>query len=151
MAAIGNIRKHSTLLVIVIGVALAAFVLGDFARGGGGSRNVNVGEVDGEEVTIMDFNYEAEKNISGMMQQQQKDRLSADEIFSVKDQTWNDIVHRIIMENEYNSLGVSVTADELLDLIQGPNPHPLILQYFTNPETKQYDRNQIQINTIGTL
>ncbi len=143
MAAIGNIRKHSTLLVIVIGVALAAFVLGDFARGGGGSRNVNVGEVDGEEVTIMDFNYEAEKNISGMMQQQQKDRLSADEIFSVKDQTWNDIVHRIIMENEYNSLGVSVTADELLDLIQGPNPHPLILQYFKDPNTNQYDRNLV--------
>ena len=143
MAAIGNIRKHSTFLVIVIGVALAAFVLGDFARGGGGSRNVNVGEVDGEEVTIMDFNFEAEKNINGMMQQQQKDRLSADEIFSVKDQTWNDIVHRIIMEKEYNALGVSVTADELLDLIQGPNPHPLIIQYFKDPNTNQYDRNLV--------
>lgn len=143
MAAIGNIRKHSTFLVIVIGVALAAFVLGDFARGGGGSRNVNVGEVDGEEVTIMDFNFEAEKNINGMMQQQQKDRLSADEIFSVKDQTWNDIVHRIIMEKEYDALGVSVTADELLDLIQGPNPHPLIIQYFKDPNTNQYDRNLV--------
>ena len=31
MAVIGNIRKHSALLVIVIGIALAAFVLGDFA------------------------------------------------------------------------------------------------------------------------
>ncbi|MBC8319857.1 MAG: peptidylprolyl isomerase [Bacteroidetes bacterium] len=143
MAAIGNIRKHSTFLVIVIGVALAAFVLGDFARGGGGSRNVNVGEVEGEEITIMDFNSEAEKNIDATMQQQQKDRLTSDEIFSVKEQTWNDIVRRVIMDNEYDALGLSVTADELFDLIQGPDPHPLIKQYFADPNTKQYDRNLV--------
>jgi peptidyl-prolyl cis-trans isomerase D len=143
MAAIGNIRKHSTLLVIVIGVALAAFVLGDFAKGGGGSRNVNVGEVDGEEVTIMEFNSEAEKNIDATMQQQQKDRLSSDEIFSVKDQTWNEIVHRIIMDKEYESVGISVTPDELFDLVQGPTPHPLIIQYFKDPNTNQYNRNLV--------
>ncbi len=143
MAAIGNIRKHSTFLVIVIGVALAAFVLGDFAKGGGGSRNINVGEIEGKEITIMDFNYEAEKNIEAKMQQDQKDRLSADEMFSVKEQTWNDIVHRVIMNKEYESLGLSVTSDELFDLIQGPNPHALIKQYFTDPETKKYDRNLV--------
>lgn len=143
MAAIGNIRKHSTFLVVVIGVALAAFILGDFAKGGGGSRNINVGEIEGEEVTIMDFNFEAERNINATMQQQQKDRLSVDEIFSVKEQTWNDLVHRIIMDKEYEALGLAVTSDELFDLIQGPNPHPLILQYFTDPNTGQYDRNLV--------
>ena len=143
MAAIGSIRKHSTFLVIVIGVALAAFVLGDFAKGGGGSRNVNVGEVEGEEITIMDFNYEAERNINATMQQQEKDRLSSDEIFSVKEQTWNDIVHRIIMDNEYEELGLSVTSEELFDLIQGPNPHALIKQYFVDPNTKVYNRNLV--------
>jgi len=143
MAAIGSIRKHSTFLVIIIGVALAAFVLGDFAKGSGGSRNINVGEVEGEEITIMDFNSEAEQSIDAQMQQQKKDRLSTDEIFSVKEQTWNDIVHRIIMDNEYADIGLSVTTDELFDLIQGPNPHALIKQYFTNPDTKQYDRDLV--------
>ncbi len=143
MAAIGNIRKHSTFLVVVIGVALAAFILGDFAKGGGGSRNINVGEIEGEEITIMDFNFEAERNITATMQQQQKDRLSVDEIFSVKEQTWNDLVHRVIMDKQYEALGLSVTSDELFDLIQGPNPHPLIIQYFTDPNTNQYDRNLV--------
>ena len=143
MAAIGSIRKHSTFLVIIIGVALAAFVLGDFAKGSGGSRNINVGEVEGEEITIMDFNSESEQNIDAQMQQQKKDRLSTDEIFSVKEQTWNDIVHRIIMDNEYVEVGLSVTTDELFDLIQGPNPHALIKQYFTNPDTKKYDRDLV--------
>jgi len=143
MAAIGNIRKHSTFLVIVIGVALAAFVLGDFAKGGGGSRNINIGEVEGEEITIMDFNSLAERNIDAVMQQQQKDRLTSDEIFTTKDQTWNEEVHRIIMNNEYDVLGLTVTSDELFDLIQGPNPHKLIKQNFVNQETKQYDRNLV--------
>jgi len=143
MAAIGSIRKHSTFLVIIIGVALAAFVLGDFVKGGGGSRNINVGEVEGEEITIMDFNSEAEKNIDATMQQQKKDRLSSDEIFTVKEQTWKEEVHRIIMDNEYDALGLTVTSDELFDLIQGPNPHALIKQNFVDPNTKQYDRNLV--------
>ena len=143
MAAIGSIRKHSTFLVIVIGIALAAFVLGDFAKGGGGSRNVNVGEVEGEEITIMEFNSEAEKNINATMQQQQKDRLSSDEMFTVKEQTWKEEVHRIIMDNEYDALGLIVTSEELFDLIQGPNPHSLIKQNFVDPDTKQYDRNLV--------
>ncbi len=143
MAAIGSIRKHSTFLVIIIGAALAAFVLGDFVKGGGNSRNINVGEVEGQEITIMDFNAEAEQNIDAKMQQQKTDRLSTDEIYSMKDQTWNDIVHRIIMDNEYSEIGLSVTSDELFDLIQGPNPHALIKQYFTNPDTKKYDRELV--------
>ena len=143
MAAIGSIRKHSTFLVIVIGIALAAFVLGDFAKGGGGSRNVNVGEVEGEEITIMDFNYEAERNIDATMQQQEKDRLTPEEMFTVKEQTWKGIVQRIILDNEYEALGLSVTSDELFDLIQGPNPHALIKQYFVDPNTKVYDRNLV--------
>ncbi len=91
----------------------------------------------------MHFNSESEQNIDAQMQQQKKDRFSADEIFSAKEHTWKDIVHRIVMDNEYEELGLSVTPDELFDLIQGPTPHALIKQYFTNPETKQYDRDLV--------
>lgn len=53
MAVIGSIRKRSSLLVIIIGVALAAFVLGDFARGGRmGNQEVNIGIVEGEEIDL---------------------------------------------------------------------------------------------------
>ena len=74
MAVIGNIRKHSTFLVIIIGVALAAFVLGDFAKGSGGSREVNVGNVAGEDITIMDFNQKVDQFIENTKQQQNKER-----------------------------------------------------------------------------
>ncbi|MFA5416992.1 MAG: peptidylprolyl isomerase [Bacteroidales bacterium] len=143
MAVIGSIRKHSTFLVIIIGVALAAFVLGDFVKGNGGTRDVNIGVVEGQEITIMDFNAKAEQNIDNKLQQQQTDRLSIDEQFRVKDETYNQMVFGVIMDNEYEDLGLTVTSDELFDMVQGANPHPLIVQYFSDPNTGKFDRNLI--------
>ena len=143
MAVIGNIRKHSTFLIIIIGIALAAFVLGDFAKGGGGSREVNIGNVAGEDITIMDFNVKVDQSIQNTKQQQNKERLTSDEIYRLKDDTWKQIVREILMEKEYEALGLTVTTEELFDLVQGPNPHPLIKQYFADPNTGQYNRTLI--------
>lgn len=142
MAAIGSIRKHSTLLVIVIGGALAAFILGDFMKKSD-RRDVNAGKVDGQEITIMDFNNKVDKNIESIKQQQQRNSLTTDETFRVREQTWEQMVRQILMEKEYKELGIEVTADEMFDLIQGKNPHPLIQQYFADPNTGKFDRNRI--------
>lgn len=142
MAVIGKIRKHSVLLIVIIGFALAAFVLGDFAKRGP-SRTVTVGQVDGEEITIMDFNAKVDQAVEATKQQQQKDRLTSDEVYRVKEDTWKRMVRQILMDKEYEALGLTVTSDELFELVQGSNPHPLIKQYFANPETGQYDRTLV--------
>ncbi|MCF6342657.1 MAG: peptidylprolyl isomerase [Bacteroidales bacterium] len=143
MAAIGSIRKHGTLLIIVIGVALLAFILGDLSKSGGPSREVNIGQVEGEDITIMDFNRQVEQNIVASKQQQQKEYLTADETFRIKEETWRYLVRKIIMDKEYEDLGVAVTTMELSEQIQGVNPHPLIKQYFADPNTGKYDRRLI--------
>jgi len=142
MAVIGSIRKRSGLLIIIIGVALAAFVLGDFVKSNP-KRSVNIGSVAGEEITIMDFNHEVDKNIENTKQQQNKERLTARETYTVREQTWEQMIHTLIMTEQYDELGVEVTSNELFDLIQGPNPHELIKQYFVNPETGVYDRSLV--------
>lgn len=149
MAAIGSIRKHSTFLVIIIGVALAAFVLGDFTKGSS-NRVTDIGDIAGDKISIMDFNRKVEQNIEGTKQQQNKSNLSQDEIFRIKEETWKQMVRNVLMEKEYTELGLSVSTDELFDLVQGPNPHALIKQYFVNQETGQYDRNLI-INYLQNL
>jgi peptidyl-prolyl cis-trans isomerase D len=149
MAAIGSIRKHSTFLVIVIGVALAAFVLGDFAKRRQ-RRNVNVGKVNGEQITIMDFNNKVDQNIEATKQQQQKNNLDQNETFRLRNQTWDQMVREILMNDEFDELGIDVSADELTDLILGTDPHPLIKKYFVNPQTGTFDR-QIVINFKNNL
>ncbi len=142
MAAIGSIRKHSTLLVIVIGGALVAFILGDFLKKSN-RRDVNAGKVNGVEITIMGFNKKLDENIQSTKQQQRTKSLSTNETFRLREQTWEQIVKKIIMDEQYEDLGITVTTDEMFNLIQGPNPHPLIKQYFVNPKTGRYDRNLV--------
>jgi len=142
MAAIGRIRKHSALLVIVIGGALVAFILGDFMKKNH-RRDVNAGKVNGVEISILDFNKKLDENLESTKQQQKKNSLSTNETFRVREQTWEQMVREMLMDDQYKALGIDVTADELFDLIQGPNPHPLIRQYFVNPKTGVYDRNMV--------
>ena len=142
MAAIGSIRKHSTLLVIVIGGALVAFILGDFMKKNN-RRDVNAGKVNGVEITIMDFNNKLDANIERTKKQQRTKSLTTNETFRVRTQTWEQIVRKILMDKQYKDLGITVTADEMFNLIQGPNPNPLIKQYFVNPKTGRYDRNLV--------
>jgi peptidyl-prolyl cis-trans isomerase D len=142
MAAIGSIRKHSTLLVIVIGGALIAFILGDFMKKNH-RRDVNAGKVNGVEITIMGFNKKLDANIASTKRQQHTKSLTTNETFRVREQTWEQIVRKILMDKQYKDLGITITADEMFNLIQGPNPNPLIKQYFVNPKTGRYDRNLV--------
>ncbi len=142
MAAIGSIRKHSTLLLIVIGGALVAFILGDFMKKQN-HRDVNIGIIDGEHITIMDYNKKLDQNIENAKQQQQKNTLTTSQTFQIRAATWDQIVSTVLMDKEYEELGIKVTPDELFSLIQGKNPSPIIRQYFTNPQTGQFERERV--------
>lgn len=139
MALIGTIRKQSGLLIIIVGVALAAFVLGDFLRPRSGRRQINIAKVFGEEITYTEFDQKVEQGIDNQKRNQKKDNLTADEIFNLRQQTWDQLTQNILLSKEYKELGLAVSADELFDQIQGENPHAYILQYFKDPETQQYD------------
>ncbi len=140
MAVIGKIRKHSGLLVIVIGVALAAFVLGDFSKTQ--TKNTDtIGEINGEKVSYREFINKLEQNIEYEKQRVGKQNLTANESFSVRQMTWNQYLNDIIMGKEYAAIGLEVSSDELFELVQGNKPHRFIMQYFSNPNTGEFDRN----------
>jgi peptidyl-prolyl cis-trans isomerase D len=151
MAVIGKIRQRSGLIVIVIGIALAAFVLGDFLKPGRNGRQVNyIGEAAGENIPYVDFAQKVDEQIENTKQRDNKDKLTADEIYTVRQQTWNLMVRELVMGKQYENLGVAVSTDELYDLVQGKNPHQYILQYFQDPNTKQYNP-QLVLNFLKQL
>ena len=56
MAVLGQIRKRSIFLIIVIGMALFAFVIsGVFTSNGGFGANKPIGEINGEEIDYETF------------------------------------------------------------------------------------------------
>lgn len=138
MAIIGRIRKHSGLAVIIVGVAIAAFVIGDFGKKR--AKGVNeVGVINGEAIPYQEFNGKVEDAIEAQKQNNQTDKITDDETYSIRQNTWNQMVKNVLMQEEYDELGINVSPEELTDQVEGRNPHRYILQYFKDPKTKQYD------------
>lgn len=142
MAAIGQIRKNYGLLVAIIGIALAAFILGDLFKSTP-RQAINIGVVDGEEISYKDFSLQVEKSVEAEKTNTQKLQLTSSEVFRIKQTVWNRMVKDIIMQKELDELGLTVTSEELFDLVQGENPHRYILQYFKDPNTGQYNSDMV--------
>lgn len=149
MAIIGRIRKHSGLVVVFVGIAIAAFVIGDFGRKQY-KGTTDVGSVNGENIPYTEFNTKVEEMIQMQKDNTQNDKISEDEAFNIRQSTWNNMVKEVIMEDECSTLGLTVSSDELFDQIQGKNPHRYILQYFKDPKTNQYDP-QLVLNYLKNL
>jgi len=138
MAIIGSIRKHSGLAVIIVGVAIAAFVIGDFGKKRVKGSN-DIGVVNGESIPYMEFNGKVEKNLEAQKENSGNDKITDQETYQIRQSTWTAAVKELLMGEEYNELGLTVSPEELFDQIQGKQPHRFILQYFKDPATGQYD------------
>jgi len=136
MALIGTIRKNSWLLILVIGLALAAFILMDMTSssrlGGGSGNSFPVGKVNGKTVEWNDFQ-SAEQLIYS----------NSSDVFGRRNALWNYFVEEAIVSEQAEDLGLSVSKDELLDLQFGNNISPVINARFRNPQTGQVDRAQL--------
>jgi len=139
MAAIGQIRKHSGLLIVIIGIALAAFVLGDFLKPSQGRPTSVIGEIDGTEVPIQAFNEKVAEQLQNRRDQQQSERISAQDEFQIRQQVWNQMIEDIIMGNEYQKIGLTVTPEELSNEILGEEPNRLVQQSFRDPNSGTFD------------
>lgn len=119
MAILGDIRKKSGLAVIFVGVAITAFVLGDIGKSTWRTPTA-VGVVGDEEISFQDFEKKVEQNIQYTKMSSQKENLTSEEIFSIRQNTWNQVLNEMIMTKAYKDNGLVIAADELTDLIQGP-------------------------------
>ena len=144
MITLQQIRdKAGVLLAIVIGLALMAFVLTDFMSSGrllfSGSA-MDVAKVGNKSITIQE--YEAQIRSAEESYRAEGNKISDEyQLFSLRDQIYQQLVTDIIMESELEALGLGVHSREMSEIIQGSNPHPYIRSLFTDPNTGRFDRN----------
>ncbi len=146
MATLQKIRTRAGLLVaIVIGISLAAFILGDMLKSSSSIMRKNkmeIGEVNGESIQYPAFQKQVEELGDIYKRNTQRNQLDENTWTQVREQTWQNDVKNIIMQKVYDDLGIDVSSDELFDMIQGTNLHPIIQQLFRNPNTGQVDRER---------
>lgn len=140
MAAIGKIRQHYGILVIIIGLALLAFVLGDLFKSTSKRRQTDVAVVNGEKITYQDFTNRAEQNIQ--YQKRMYGNLTNDQAFNVRQQTLDQMIREIIMEDQYKALGLGVSKAELTDNFIGEKPNQYVLNSFKDKDGN-FDRDAL--------
>jgi peptidyl-prolyl cis-trans isomerase D len=147
MATLGKIRNRSGLLLSVIGIAMLSFILGDFLKSTntGGGQGLYVGNVLGEDVLRQSFEIKVEEGIENWKSQNQQAVLNQTTIGQIRAQIWDQYVRELIMNNEFEKLGIDVSDDEFFELLQGANVHPEIAKVpaFQDPATGQFDRAKV--------
>ncbi len=141
MAIIGTIRKHSWVAVLIVGVAILAFILGDLTKNR--SSIPDMGKVNSATMTNQRFNELVNEMENNYKTQQQTAQVPADVEMQIREQVWQQFVDETLMEEQTAKLGLKVTAAEVSDMYTGQFIHPYLRQMFTNPQTGQYDMRQV--------
>lgn len=143
MATLEKLRKRAGVLVAaVIGLALLAFVMGDlFKKNNPGltRKKMQIAEIDGKNVSIETYQDYVDE-IDAIFKIRYGQTLDEEMVQGIYDQAWQMLIEKAVMGDEYKKVGLSVSPVEILDIAQGSDPHPIIRQYFTNPQTGEFNR-----------
>ena len=147
MATLGKIRKHGVLLVSSIGIALFLFVAGDLFKWGESlfhKNQQNVAEIYGEAVTITDFQ-KLNEELQGYYELMNGAALSGeDQLNRIKDEAWQTYVQNTLIQNECKALGLTVTDEEVAEIIRNGQNQMLQVPLFMNQQTGRYDYSLVQ-------
>ncbi len=152
MALISKIRERTALVVGFVALGLFLFIAADvFTSSSGffGREDANVGEIAGQDISIQEYQQAIEEvkyNFTVNTGRNPSER----EMMSIRQQAWDKLIAEIAFTQQFEELGINVTEEELVDMVQGNNITPEIRQAFTNPETGEFSREQV-LNYLQTL
>lgn len=154
MTSLQKIRNHGALLIAVVGIAMLAFILGDFLNSGSSffhrSRE-NVAVIEGNKVHYTE--YEAANEQLTEVYKLETGRSDFDEEMTtqLRNQVWSMLVMDYTMRAQAEKIGMAITADELKELCIGENPHQIIASRRTfMDENGQFNRDAV-INLLQAI
>ena len=119
------------VLVVIVGLAMLAFILGDFFTSGSSFFNRSreyVGEIAGENIHITDYENAREQLTEVYKIESGRNDFDEDMQAQINNQVWNMLVMEKTFGRQTPKAGMTVTPDELSELCIGENTHQLIRQ-----------------------
>ena len=146
MAIITTLRnKMGKFLVFVIGFSIAAFVLGDILGPNNSALNGQsniIAEINGDDIDFLTYQSLFEE-LSYNFSLNNGRSPNDSEIETIRDQVWQRLINDFSYTNQYNELGIDVTSNELVDMVQGTNINPIVRQAFTDPNTGVFSADNV--------
>ncbi|MDR2042145.1 MAG: SurA N-terminal domain-containing protein [Tannerella sp.] len=155
MATLEKIRNLSGLLVGVVGLALFAFIIGDFLNSGSSYFRTPPDQVAKIEGTAINYNtYQAriEEMTTVYKMGNNTGNLKEEHLIQIRQNVYNSLVQEIVLNEALTKLGIKVTGEELFDMVQGANVSPMVRQIplFADPQTGQFNKARA-LNILKTI
>lgn len=142
MATLQSIRKHGAFLVIIIGLALFAFIAGDAAQVLQPHQNSqNVGEINGNKIDAQAYQKLVEEYTQAINFVRGGNSLTEAENAQIKDEVWSTLVTNTLVGEQAKKLGLTVTTAELQAVIDEGTDPLLAQSAFRNQTTGKFDRD----------
>lgn len=149
MATLQKLRSRMGVLVaVVIGMALIAFILGDFLKSGSQMmkrKQFEIAEIDGKTVSYQEFQARVESSLENYKVNSGNQNPDESALFSIRNQVWTTFINELVLEDQLETLGIQCSSDELFNMVQGNNIHPQVaaLGVFKNEITGEFDRVRV--------
>ncbi|MEG1728937.1 MAG: peptidylprolyl isomerase [Bacteroidaceae bacterium] len=147
MAALQKIRSKGSLLIIVIGLALFAFIAEEFFRSLETTSNENkqqVGEIYGDKLSVKDYQAMVDEFTEAVKMTRQTNSLSDAELNQLKDQVWQTYLNYQLIKHEADKLGMTVTDAEMEAVISQGTNEMLLQTPFRNEKTGMFDATMLK-------
>jgi peptidyl-prolyl cis-trans isomerase D len=111
-------------MIIVAASFVGGFIFLQLGVGTGGRRvqpQINVGVINGVEINYNSY-YDVQNSIISQIRASGKDDLTEEDYDRIEQQTWNELVFEILIQQEIERRGIEVTDEEVWDFLLNNPP-----------------------------
>ena len=139
MALMTDIRNNLAKLFGVLAFFFIIMIVFDWGldlsgrRGRrGGFTGETLGSINGKEITYRQFTEMVRRAVENQKQQNNNIDIDEETERQIRSQVWEQLVNEILIDQEIERLGITVTDQEIRDIVQGPNPPEFLVKQFTD-------------------
>ncbi len=154
MATLQRIRNHGVFLLVIVGLAMLAFILGDVLNSSSSYFNKSreyIGEIEGQKIHYTEYESAVEQLTEVYKIESGRSDFDEDMHAQIRNQVWQMLIAKYTLQDQGEKIGMDITPDELFELCAGAHPHQLITtrRMFAG-QNGQFDKN-ILINFLSSI
>jgi len=133
MGMMARMRSLAPWFIIAVGGLFVVFMVLSDSKIGDliANRSNNVGSINGRDITYQEFSNLVEQYRSNQVNQTGQE-IPENQMDAFRDQVWDNLVSQNLVEEKIKEFGLVVSDEEIISVIQGPNPPQVITQYFVD-------------------
>lgn len=133
MPMMARMRSLAPAFIITVGALFVLFMVisdSNVLEAIGGRTNY-IGKVNGKEISYQEFQTALDRQLENLKQQTGQD-VDESQMDQIREQVWESIVNQVLIEQAVEKFGITVSDEEIKEIILGENPPDFLKQNFVD-------------------